>query len=126
MIGEDQYAYIKGRTIFDAARSIDDIMEFTKLRKLPGLMIMFDFEKTFDSLSWNFLLRTLKAFNFGESFIIWIFVLYTNISSFVTYNGFSTHLFEVQRGVRQGDPLVTLYKPSLNYEIKAAKELALF
>ena len=70
------------------ARSINDIMEFTKLRKLPGLMIAFDFEKAFDSLSWNFLLRTLKAFNFGESFITWISVLYTNILSCVTNNGF--------------------------------------
>ncbi len=31
IIGCDQYAYVKGSTIFDAIRSIDDIMEFTKL-----------------------------------------------------------------------------------------------
>ena len=50
-------------------------------------------------------MKTLKSFNFGESFIKWVSTLYTNISSCVTNNGFSIPLFEIQRGVRQGDPL---------------------
>ena len=51
IIQADQYAYVKGRTIFDAIRTIDDIMEYTKIQQLPGLMVAFDFEKAFDSLS---------------------------------------------------------------------------
>ena len=105
IISTDQYAYIKGRTIFDAARTIDDIMEYTKLTKTSGIMTAFDFEKAFDSISWTFLIKTLESFGFGESFINWVKTLYTNISSCVLNNGFSTQLFEVQRGVRQGDPL---------------------
>ena len=105
IINEDQYAYVKGRTIFDAVRTIDDMMEFTRLKQLPGLLVAFNFEKAFDSLSWDFLLRCLKSFNFGQSFINWVSVLYTNISSCVTNSGFSTPLFEIQRSVRQGDPL---------------------
>ena len=35
IIHGDQYAYVKGRTIFDAVRSIDDIMEFTKTKQIP-------------------------------------------------------------------------------------------
>ena len=72
IIHPDQYAYVKGRTIFDAVRTIDDIMEYTKIKQLPGLMVAFDFEKTFDSLSWPFLFKALKSFNFGESFIKWV------------------------------------------------------
>ena len=68
-------------------------------------MVAFDFEKAFDSLSWSFLFRVLRSFNFGESFINWVHVLYRKISSFVLNNGFSTKLFHVRRGVRQGDPL---------------------
>ena len=44
-------------------------MDYTKLRKLPGLMVTIDFEKAFDSLSWNFLFKVLEKFNFGQSFI---------------------------------------------------------
>ena len=105
VINEDQYAYVKNRTIFDAVRSIDDIMEYTRINQVPGLMVAIDFEKAFDSLSWNFLSNTLRSFNFGNSFINWISVFYTNISSCVTNNGFSSPMFKVGRGVRQGDPL---------------------
>ncbi|KAL9972585.1 hypothetical protein ACROYT_G018919 [Oculina patagonica] len=105
IIHPHQYAYVKGRTIFDAVRTIDDIMEYTKIKQLPGLMVALDFEKAFDSLSWPFLFKALKSFNFGESFIKWVSTLYSNISSCVINNGFATHMFEVRRGVRQGDPL---------------------
>ena len=105
VINEDQYAYVKNRTIFDAVRSIDDIMEYTRINQLPGLMVAIDFEKAFDSLSWNFLSNALRSFNFGDSFINWISVFYTNTSSCVTNNGFSSPMFKVERGVRQGDPL---------------------
>ena len=105
IIGNDQYAYVKVRTIFDAVWSIEDIMEYTKLREQPGIMTVFDFEKAFDSLSWKFLISTLQSFNFGKSFINWVKTLYSNISNCVLNNGFSTQLFVVQRGVRQGDPV---------------------
>ena len=68
-------------------------------------MVAFDFEKAFDSLSWPFLFKALKSFNFGESFIKWVSTLYSNISSCVLNSGFATHMFEVRRGVRQGDTL---------------------
>jgi len=105
IIDGDQYAYVKGRTMFDAVRTIDGVMEYTKLKQLPGIMIAFDFEKAFDSLGWSFLFKALKSFNFGESFIKWVSALYSNKSSCILNNGFSTQMFEVRRGVRQGDPL---------------------
>ena len=68
-------------------------------------MLAVDFQKAFDLVNRNFLLYTLAAFNFGSSFIQWIQTFYQNISSCVLNNGFSTRPFEIQRGVRQGDPL---------------------
>ena len=90
-------------------------MEYTRINQVPGLMVAIDIEKWSQltskkhskkhSLSWNFLLNALRSFNFGDSFIDWISVFYTNISSCVTNNGFSSPMFKVERGVRQGDPL---------------------
>ena len=105
IIHENQCAYVKGRTIFDAIRSINDVMEYTKLYNIPGLMTTFDFKKAFDSLNWRYLVNTLEAFNFGVSFIRWVKVLYSDIPSCVINNGFASDLFEIKRGVRQGDPL---------------------
>ena len=45
---------------------------------------------------------------------------YKNISSCVLNNGFSTALFEVQRGVRQGDP-ISSYLFLMTLEILAIK-----
>ena len=92
-------------TLFDAARTISDVMEFTKMRDYKGIMTAIDFEKTFDSLNWNFLLKSLEFFGFGKSFLGWIRTFYKNISSCVINNGFSTPSFNLKRGVRQGDPL---------------------
>ena len=35
-----------------------------------------DFTKAFDTLEWNFMLKVMKFFNFGELFIKWIKLLY--------------------------------------------------
>ena len=105
IIHYDQNAFVKGRTIFDATRTISDVMDFTKARDYKGIMTAIDFEKAFDSVNWNFLSKALESFGFGESFRAWIKTFYNNISSSVTNNGFSTPSFNLKRGVRQGDPL---------------------
>ena len=105
VIHHNQCAYVKDRTICDAVRSIEDILDYTKRYQIEGRLISIDFKKAFDSVSRDFLFRTLSAFHFGPSFRQWIQTFYHNISSCVLNNGFSTAPFEVQRGVRQGDPL---------------------
>ena len=44
----DQSAFVKGRTIFDAIRTIDDVIEHTINRDISGTLAAIDFEKTFD------------------------------------------------------------------------------
>ncbi|KAL9982944.1 hypothetical protein ACROYT_G005059 [Oculina patagonica] len=105
IIHHNQSAYVKGRTISDAVRTIEDVMEFSKRYNIEGRMICLDFKKAFDTVSRDFLFRTLSAFGFGPSFTQWINTFYNNISSCVLNNGFSTSSFAVERGVRQGDPL---------------------
>ncbi|KAL9965346.1 hypothetical protein ACROYT_G029135 [Oculina patagonica] len=105
VIHRNQNAYVKGRLISDSTRIIDDIMSYTKVNDLSGLLVAIDFEKAFDSLDWAFLNKALLAFNFGESFIKWVSTFYCNIKSCVTNNGFSSIHFDVKQGVRQGDPL---------------------
>ena len=74
----------------------------------PGIIIFLDFEKAFDSISWDFLFKTLNAFNFGEYFLSWIKILYNKPLSCVSNNGHSTQFFEISRGIRQGCPISAL------------------
>ena len=101
----NQNAFVKGRSLFDAIRTIDDVMEYTKEKELCGILVAIDFEKVFDTLNFDFLIRMLHKFNFGPSFIQWIRTLYKNASSCVMNNGFTTAPFMLSRWVRQGDPL---------------------
>ena len=54
------------------------------------------------------MLKTLKAFGFGERFINWVRIVYTNTKSSVKVNGYKTADFSIERGVRQGCPLSAL------------------
>ena len=105
IIHYDQSAFVKGRNIFDAVRTINDIFDFTQMKNYDAILTAIDFEKAFDSLNLNFLFHSLEAFGFGESLIAWIKTFYKNISSCVFNNGFATPFFQLKRGVRQGDPL---------------------
>ena len=85
-----------------------DLAEFCQQHRNEGLLLMIDFSKAFDTLEWEFLFKTLKEMNFGESFLTWVKILYTDIESCVINNGCTSKYFKVRRGVRQGDPLSAL------------------
>jgi len=59
LIHYNQNAYVKGKLIFDAVRTIDDILEFTKCKKMSGILVAIDFEKAFDSLDHSYLFKVL-------------------------------------------------------------------
>ena len=105
IIHHDQSGFIKNRFIGETARSIIDIMQHMDSQKMPGLLLFIDFEKAFDSVEWDYLTASLKAFNFGPEFIKWVKTFYKNVSSCILNNGFFSESFLLERGVRQGDPL---------------------
>ena len=105
LIDEDQTGYVKKRFIGNNIRIIEDIMIYTKRNKISGIKLSVDFEKAFDSVSWNFLAKCLKAFNFGPKFRSYVRTLYQDISATVLNNGHTSKWFRLERGVRQGCPL---------------------
>ena len=75
------------------------------MEQIPGMLLFVDFEKAFDSLEWSFIEKTLNYYNFGRSLVAWISLLYTDISSCVQNNGWTSDFFSLSRGVGQGCPL---------------------
>ena len=63
-------------------------MDLTYTEPIEAYIAQIDFKKAFDSIEWLFLFKTLKIFIFGENFINWIKIFYTDISSCVGNNGF--------------------------------------
>ena len=102
IIHPDQTGFMKGRYIGQNIRLINDIIQQTELQKIPGILLLLDFQKAFDTLEWSFIQHTLNLFNFGNSIKKWISTFYTNSESSVLNNGFCTNYFKLSRGVRQG------------------------
>jgi len=104
LINEDQTGYVRDRVIGENVRIVNDLMYCAKIGLIDGVMMLIDFEKAFDSLSWTFLQYVLHSYGFGDAFKNFVKILYTNISSSVINNGNSTKSFLLQRGIRQGCP----------------------
>ncbi len=105
IIDPDQTGFIKGRYIGENIIKTLDLLAFAEKENIPGLLISIDFEKAFDCLEWKFLDKTLVSFNFPQYIRQWIKVMYTDISSCVSNNGWASSFFSITRGVRQGCPL---------------------
>ena len=74
IIHPDQNAFIPGRNITEAIRTVFDIMHYTNSYHMSGYAISIDFHKAFDSLSHDFLFKALRAYSFGPSIRKWIAV----------------------------------------------------
>ena len=108
IIGENQSGYIKGRYIGENARLIQDYFEHCENFQIPGILLFLDFEKAFDSLEWDFMIKVLEKFNFGEGFIGWVKILYNKPLVSIKNNGWFSEDIQLKRGVRQGCPLSAL------------------
>ena len=108
IINPNQSAYIRGRYIGANARLILDIFEYCENFYQDGILLFLDFEKAFDSIEWNFLYKTLNRFNFGQNFIKWVKILYTNPIFRTKNNGWLSKTVSMQRGIRQGCPVSAL------------------
>ena len=105
VINNDQTGFLSGRYIGENIRTLYDLMAHTEKNNIPGLLLLIDFEKGFDSVAWPFIHKVLDFFNFGDDIKRWITVFYKNTKSCVTVNGHLSTWFKLGRGCRQGDPL---------------------
>ena len=105
IVSETQQGFIKGRYIGECTRLIFDLIEKAEDEDIPGLLVLLDFEKAFDTLEWSFINKALNFLGFGPVFCQWVKSLYLNTQSCIINNGHCSNFFNVYRGVRQGDPL---------------------
>ena len=108
LIKSDEVGYIKGWYMGQTICTIKDIMTYTNKEDIPGYLLLVDFEKAFDSIEWPFMLKSLEQYNFGNNFRKWIKILYTDIQSCVSNNGYFSQYFKLSRGIRQGCPISAL------------------
>lgn len=100
---------MKNRFIGENIRTISDLITLTNLKNIPGLILLVDFEKAFDTVEWSYLDRVLNVFGFGGSFKSWVKILYTDISSCIINDGFTSNFFQYQQWIKTGLSLITIH-----------------
>ena len=64
------------------------------------------FSKAYDKVFWSFIFHAMRGMNISEKFIKWVQLLVANASTTFNLNGVLGDSFRIERGVRQGCPLV--------------------
>jgi hypothetical protein len=108
IIHRTQSAFIGGRNIMNNILALHENLHETRKRGETGVILKLDFEKAYDKVCWDFLLRCLQVRVFNETWCNWIKSVLLNGTVAVKMNGKVGQYFQSCKGVRQGDPLSPL------------------
>ncbi|WJX46909.1 hypothetical protein P8452_33654 [Trifolium repens] len=105
IISSNQSAFIKGRNLLDGVLIVNEMVDWVKKNKKECLIFKVDFEKAYDLVDWGFLEYMLQRCGFCEKWIDWMKVCVFAGNLSVLVNGSPTGEINIQRGLKQGDPL---------------------
>ncbi|GJV80075.1 RNA-directed DNA polymerase, eukaryota [Tanacetum coccineum] len=130
LISEVQSAFVSNRNILDGPFILDELLQWCKHKRKRAMIFKVDFEKAFDSVKWDYLIDTLRAFGFGQKWCSWINGCFENATGSVLVNGSPTSEFQFHRGLKQGDHispfLFILIMETLHLSFKRVIEANLF
>ena len=104
IIHETQSAFIEGRHMLHSVVVANKAVEEAKRCQKPCVVFKVDYEKAYDSVSWDFLIYMLRRMGFCFKWIQWIKGCLRSASVSVMVNGSPTDKFIPQKGLRQRDP----------------------
>ena len=100
VVAPTQNAFVMGRQILDASLITNEVIDSWRKRKEKGLICKLDIKKAYDSIKWQFLLKTLHKMGFGSKWLGWMWSCLSS-AKFSVLVGF----FPSSKGLRQGDHL---------------------
>jgi len=100
-----QSMFLEGRGLLDSVLVANEVLEEYKRKRKSCVFFKVDYEKAYDSVSWDFIYYMLRRLGFCDRWIRWIKGCLESASVFVLVNGSPTREFFPRKGLRQGDPL---------------------
>lgn len=97
--------FVPNRCILDNIFLAFEAIEWASENKQDISMLLLDFEKAYDRVSWKFLQQTMETMGFHHTWIKQVMSLNINASATIIVNGEQSRAFKLQRSVRQGCPL---------------------
>ena len=108
IVNIDQTCSIFGRSILDNLHLMRNVIDYVNSKNIKAAILSLDQSKAFDRVSHDYLFSVLDKLGFGENFISWIRLLYTDARSSIYVNGQVSVPFNISRSVRQGCSLSPL------------------
>lgn len=109
LISPKQKGFLAGRNIKGDICLTSEAINLLGNKSFSGnVALKIDITKDFDSLNWNFLIKTITALGFNHKFFSWILTLLNSASLSIKLNCMQVGYFNCSNGVRQGDPLSPL------------------
>ena len=102
VVQPDQSYSVPGRSIHNNINLIRDSIMFCNSKNVPLALLNLDQKKAFDNVDHGYLFKTMKAMGFGQNFISYIKLMYTETESMVKVGGSLTAPFPFEKGIRQG------------------------
>lgn len=96
---------MSGRQILDGVLATNEVVKWAKKHKKRLLLFKIDFAKAFDCINLDFLDSIMQQMHFGIKWRRWIRGCISSASVSILLNGSPTLEFNMEKGLRKGDPL---------------------
>ncbi|KAK1297873.1 hypothetical protein QJS10_CPB14g00976 [Acorus calamus] len=108
LVDKNQSAFIPGRLLQDGYLTVQECISASHREKKKGVVIKLDFAKAYDNVNWEFLFHLLSCHGFEPNWVRMLRACITTAKASVMVNGEPCGFFNINKGLRQGDPLSPL------------------
>ena len=93
--------FFANRNILDGPFILNELIWWCKSKKKRSMVFKVDFEKSYDSVRWDYLDEVLKKFGFGVRWRGWIQRCLSSSRGSILVNGSPTNEFQFYKGLKQ-------------------------
>jgi Reverse transcriptase (RNA-dependent DNA polymerase) len=108
LININQTTFVHRQSMMKTFLVARKLINFRSKHNIPSIILKIDFRKTFDTISWDFLLHIMSFRGFPHTWAQLTKNLLISSSTAINVNGQRGDHFYHMRGLRLGDPLSPL------------------
>jgi len=109
LIDKKHSAFLEGRCLVEEVLVANNTVEEIKRKKHRCIIMKINFEKSYNSIRWRFVVYLMKRLRFNGKWIGWLKGCLESSTILVLVNGNPSTKFKPTKDLRQGDPLAIFH-----------------